>query len=105
METKKMAYCYECGEQVAENDIFCPYCGISLSPPAIADDGEKDSQSKIIVAQQPNAAVIEENASVEDKTIQINEEFAPTLATGKAAGKANDYKVDDFSNEITVESL
>ncbi|MBA4121090.1 MAG: protein kinase [Acidobacteria bacterium] len=100
-----MAYCYECGEQVAENDIYCPYCGISLSPPAIADDGEKDSQSKIIVAQQPNAAVIEENASVEDKTIQINEEFAPTLATGKAAGKANDYKVDDFSNEITVESL
>lgn len=31
-----MVYCYECGEQVAENDAFCPYCGITLSP--VADD-------------------------------------------------------------------
>lgn len=28
-----MVYCHECGEQVAENDVFCPYCGITLSPP------------------------------------------------------------------------
>lgn len=27
-----MAYCYECGSEVAPDDIFCPYCGISLSP-------------------------------------------------------------------------
>jgi eukaryotic-like serine/threonine-protein kinase len=27
-----MAYCHECGEQVAPEDVFCPYCGISLSP-------------------------------------------------------------------------
>nr|MBA3601333.1 zinc-ribbon domain-containing protein [Acidobacteriota bacterium] len=95
-----MAYCYECGEQVAENDIFCPYCGISLPLPAIADDGEKDSQSKIVVAQQPDAAaaVTEESASIEDKKIQINKELTPTLA----AGEANNNQIDDFSNEITV---
>ena len=27
-----MAYCHECGEQIAPEDIFCPYCGISLKP-------------------------------------------------------------------------
>jgi hypothetical protein len=29
-----MAYCHECGEQVAPEDVFCPYCGISLTPTA-----------------------------------------------------------------------
>ncbi|MDQ3062947.1 MAG: protein kinase [Acidobacteriota bacterium] len=99
-----MAYCYECREQVAENDIFCPYCGISLSP-QITGNGEKDSQSKTIVAQQPAAAAIEENASIEDKTILMNEELTPALAIGETAGEVNDSQVDDFSNEITVESL
>lgn len=27
-----MALCHECGSEVAENDIFCPFCGISLEP-------------------------------------------------------------------------
>jgi serine/threonine-protein kinase len=27
-----MAYCYECGSEVAPEDVFCPYCGISLTP-------------------------------------------------------------------------
>ncbi|MGI8813698.1 MAG: protein kinase domain-containing protein [Pyrinomonadaceae bacterium] len=29
-----MAICQECGSQTADNDIFCPYCGITLQPPA-----------------------------------------------------------------------
>jgi uncharacterized membrane protein YvbJ len=37
-----MAYCYECGEKVAENDVFCPYCGISLHPIAVAGADEDD---------------------------------------------------------------
>ena len=39
-----MIYCYECGEQVAKNDVFCPYCGISLSSQPVADD-ETDAVS------------------------------------------------------------
>ncbi|MBA3601235.1 MAG: protein kinase, partial [Acidobacteria bacterium] len=46
-------------------------------------------------------AVTEESASIEDKKIQINKELTPTLA----AGEANNNQIDDFSNEITVESL
>ena len=29
-----MAFCYECGSEVAPHDIFCPYCGIALPPVA-----------------------------------------------------------------------
>ncbi|MDQ3711895.1 MAG: protein kinase [Acidobacteriota bacterium] len=100
-----MAYCYECGEQVAENNTFCPYCGISLLPSATVDDAKDDSQSKTIVAHQPGAAIIEENGNIEDKTIQINKEFTPTLAVNKPTAEANNYQLDDFSNEITAEGL
>jgi serine/threonine-protein kinase len=27
-----MAFCHECGKEVAETDVFCPYCGVSLEP-------------------------------------------------------------------------
>ena len=43
-----MAYCYECGAQVAEIDVFCPFCGISLKPVAIGD-GDDVSMDKTIV--------------------------------------------------------
>lgn len=33
-----MAYCYECGSEIEQNDIFCPYCGISLKPFGNADE-------------------------------------------------------------------
>lgn len=46
-----MSYCHECGEQVAKNDIFCPFCGISLKP--VAGD---DSLTETIVGMPPPAA-------------------------------------------------
>lgn len=33
-----MAYCHECGSEVAPNDVFCPYCGITLKSVAAAND-------------------------------------------------------------------
>jgi len=39
-----MAYCHECGSEVAENTAFCPYCGINLQQTAIAESGD-DSYS------------------------------------------------------------
>ena len=42
-----MAYCYECGSQVAENDVFCPYCGISIKPVSVGD-GDDVSLDKTV---------------------------------------------------------
>ena len=36
-----MAYCHECGSEVAEIDTFCPYCGITLQP-IIIENGDGD---------------------------------------------------------------
>jgi serine/threonine protein kinase len=40
-----MAYCYECGSEVATDDIFCPYCGITLQTFPIA---VKESESSVL---------------------------------------------------------
>ena len=33
-----MSYCPECGEQITKEDVFCPFCGISLKPIAPVED-------------------------------------------------------------------
>jgi len=45
-----MSYCPECGEQVSKEDIFCPFCGISLKPIAPVED---PSMSETIVDMPP----------------------------------------------------
>lgn len=49
-----MAYCHECGSEVAENDIFCPYCGITLQPMTFG--GINDSQNDAVVAEETESA-------------------------------------------------
>jgi eukaryotic-like serine/threonine-protein kinase len=46
-----MAYCPECGSEVAKIDVFCPYCGISITPPA-AVGGEQEEFANTIVMNQ-----------------------------------------------------
>ena len=49
-----MNTCHQCGSDVAENDAFCPFCGISLQPVNVpAEDDE--FASTIIMA--PDEAV------------------------------------------------
>jgi serine/threonine-protein kinase len=57
-----MTYCYECGEKVAENDVFCPFCGISLSPTAAASE-DATSFDKTIVIDTPSPAAVRENSN------------------------------------------
>ncbi len=45
-----MSYCPECGEKIANEDVFCPFCGISLKPIAPVDD---PSMSETIVDIPP----------------------------------------------------
>jgi tRNA A-37 threonylcarbamoyl transferase component Bud32 len=73
-----MAYCHECGEKVAENDVFCPYCGISLQPIAV---GEDISQEQTIFVSQP-----------------------PLSEPTESAENANNQP-DDFSGSVTEDSF
>jgi uncharacterized Zn finger protein (UPF0148 family) len=97
-----MAYCYECGEQVAENDVFCPFCGISLQPIAVAGaDEDDDSFSKTIVNQQPSVPT---NSQTSTKQNEAVNEISPSLKPVELPLKerlADDItarKIDDSSN-------
>lgn len=65
-----MAYCHECGSEVAEIDIFCPYCGVSLEPVSLSgsqpsETGEADDPfANTIAIDQPGP---EESAAPEDE--------------------------------------
>ncbi len=100
-----MAYCYECGEQVAEIDTFCPYCGITLIPTALAGEDD-DSQGKTIIARQPKAAI---QAPVEIKTgadlsVPALQPDAPPMRERLGIEKTAN-KTDDFSNEVTADNF
>ena len=43
--------CHECGSDVAEIDVFCPFCGISLEPVSLAEDQIDDSMASTIMIQ------------------------------------------------------
>ena len=68
-----MVYCFECGEQVAENDVFCPYCGITLPP---STTGAKEETAPTANPAQPadnggvSASVSQKNDFADDVTAE-----------------------------------
>jgi tRNA A-37 threonylcarbamoyl transferase component Bud32 len=118
LENKKMAYCYECGEQVAENDVFCPYCGISLSPIPVAGEDDDDAMSKTIAISQPvttkaatTAAATPfaetENSKPQPPSAKTNQAESLKISPEKtpAEQEVPEQKTDDFSADITAENL
>ena len=49
-----MIKCHQCDSDVAENDAFCPFCGISLEPVAVATD--EDEFASTIMMPPPSSA-------------------------------------------------
>lgn len=48
-----MITCHQCGSEVAENDAFCPYCGISLQPVAVPAAEDEFASTIIMAPTQP----------------------------------------------------
>ncbi|MCY7347998.1 MAG: protein kinase [Pyrinomonadaceae bacterium] len=101
-----MAYCYECGEQVAEIDTFCPYCGISLNSTALAgEDDDDDSFGKTIIASQPKPAI---PTPIEVKTAETLATATPIDAPPmreRLGVEKTESKTADFSTEVTADNF
>ena len=63
-----MAYCPECGSEVAPNDVFCAYCGIGL-PNVITEPEAKDSS----IEYSPTSDLSKESSL--DEIIKTEENF------------------------------
>lgn len=62
-----MALCHECGSEVAENDQFCPFCGIALLTASPEAEDDAAFESTIIMPPPPKAATAEETPAPENK--------------------------------------
>lgn len=100
-----MAYCYECGSEVAPDDVFCPYCGISLKPfnvgePAIAEAVPAFEQAKDIESNKTAdvAATRTDDYSLSDTGENWN---LPTVSVDFAAKNST---VADETKEIARDS-
>ena len=66
-----MAYCHECGSEVAENDVFCPFCGITLQPTIVAgqdnDSTENKSEENILSSSDEEKNLIDAQESTNSK--------------------------------------
>jgi serine/threonine-protein kinase len=68
-----MAVCHECDSNVAENDIFCPFCGISLQPVASArDEVVADDLESTIMMTPAEAAELAASAKAGDSSVPPN---------------------------------
>jgi serine/threonine protein kinase len=72
-----MSYCPECGEQIAKDDVFCPFCGISIKPIVPVED---NSMSETIV-DMPQIVINKE--ALDALTAKSNQEI-PKPATQNA---------------------
>jgi serine/threonine-protein kinase len=70
-----MANCPECGSQVAESDLFCPYCGISLTPIAVGGDSDIDEFASTVMIDKPEVRV---ESKSEDPTVTEPSTSNPT---------------------------
>ena len=90
-----MTYCHECGSEVAELDIFCPYCGISLSPVPVSGSEAEDEMASTVVMPLP---------------IKLSGSGADPAGSGAAAGTAAEPQpgpvesVEDGSHTEVVSS-
>lgn len=81
-----MAYCHECGDEVADIDSFCPHCGISLQP--IAMENEPDLESTIAISREEIAQTLSEPKPAEQpKPAAPAENLMPRLGQDDRAAE------------------
>jgi serine/threonine protein kinase len=115
-----MSYCPECGEKIAKEDVFCPYCGISITPVVPVKDGTLDEtivgapspfafnneNSDAAVAKSEAPKVETQNEPVAEKTETAEPVGKPESSVGVSAGNTSEnWAMKTESVEIPAESL
>ncbi len=99
-----MTHCHECGSEVADNDIFCPFCGISLRPIEVAGDDDASLESTIMMTPSELSEMRQQAADSErdeperlavptDENIEVD-----------TVGELTDDEMDELRGTISNES-
>ena len=93
-----MAYCHECGSEVAEIDVFCPFCGISLQPIAIENDEEDALSSTIVIPHTEKAGNISNQITKGSKA-------ETPFENSEIAAEEQKTSTGDYTASITEENF
>ena len=97
-----MTYCHECGSEVAESDVFCPFCGISLQPVEVEDGGDAEFQSTIVMPLPPKGGA--ENVSAKPPDIPAKEPAPQRSAFQEADTQEQIEGIDAPADEDKVDT-
>lgn len=92
-----MAYCHECGQEVAEIDVFCPYCGVSLEPVSLGGQDADDPYANTIAIDQPGPSDGADEPETTEKEAGVNFDEIPTplfIERGGAVPENNSEESD-----------
>lgn len=101
-----MAYCHECGSEVAQIDVFCPFCGISLKPLAVENE-EEDFTNTIAINQSEIAASSDKSSPESSQAGNIpiaKEEPAKSEPVEKTATEASESKIKEAEVPESVDN-
>ncbi len=102
-----MKQCHECDSDVADNDLFCPYCGISIQGVAVETAAADDAFSSTIVIPspvKPSELIVPESVLMaSEPAIESSVEKEESLSALEEA-KETDSDAE-FSNSLTEESI
>jgi len=102
-----MKQCHECDSEVAENDLFCPYCGISIQGVAVESTAADDAFSSTIVIPSPVTPA--EPIAPEPVLMASEPGIESSIEKDEPLGSLEDAKESEsdslFSNSLTEESI
>lgn len=96
-----MKYCQECGSEIGENIIFCPYCGISQKPVQKIEESAADKT--IAVNQWEWADLVGKEAEIPPKETSIKK---PDIFPGaeKQYSEKREIKTESEPPQVTAEN-
>jgi eukaryotic-like serine/threonine-protein kinase len=99
-----MARCHECNSQVAENDLFCPFCGVMLTPttsePAV-EDVSANATTEPSMTDVPMPDILADFAQTSDN---VNPTPTSEYAFDDAGEPTAESEAVDIPEEVEVEA-
>jgi len=93
-----MAYCYECGSEVATDDVFCPNCGITLQALSAAENEPEN------FASNENASEISPQFTDNSKSKTDDLSLSDTEESWNAKTESADFQINDAEIKRLLDS-
>jgi eukaryotic-like serine/threonine-protein kinase len=98
-----MAFCHECGSQVAELDVFCPFCGVSLQPVSRGGLETDDPYANTIAIDREELGVGEPETDAAHAEMNAEAGTAGVAEQPSAPDTADDLAFDDIPTPLFIE--